>query len=69
MLACKVIVGEYCKGHSTATSAPYKEDGITQYETMVDDENDPKIYVVSKDYHAIPKYIIQFEKKSTRFPW
>ena len=58
MLVCKVIVGDYCIGNSGMTKPPPKSDGIGQYDTMADSLYNPSIFVITKDYHAIPKYII-----------
>ena len=60
MLLCKVIVGDYCVGSKNMIELPTKTDGVTQYETMVNRLKDPTVFVVSKDYHALPKYVITF---------
>ena len=65
MLVCKVIVGEYCIGtrNMDGSSVPYKADKKTRYESCVDDMVDPTIFVINRDYHAIPTHIITFKCK------
>ena len=61
LLVCNVLIGDCCKGTANMDYAPYKPDGITQYDTLVDDVSNPKVFVVTRDYHAIPKYCIQYK--------
>jgi poly [ADP-ribose] polymerase 10/14/15 len=61
MFLCKVLVGDYTKGHSGMTGPPTKPDGKTQYDSLVDNVSDPKIFVICKDYHAIPLYLILYK--------
>ena len=61
MLVCKVIVGEYTLGYKAMDkSLLYKPDKKTQYDSLVNDMENPTIYVINRDYHAIPVYIILF---------
>ena len=63
MFVCKIIVGSCCVGNSGMKVPPTKSDG-TQYDTLVDTIYNPSIYVICKDYHAIPKYLITFKQKT-----
>ena len=65
MLVCKVIVGEYCIGthDMDGSSVPYKPDKKTQYESCVNKMVNPTIFVINRDYHAIPTHIITFKYK------
>ena len=68
MLICRVIVGDYCKGTSDMQTIPFKSDGITQYDSLVNNVSNPKIFVISRDYHCIPYYLVKYrkiEKKQT----
>jgi len=63
MLVCKVIVGESHIGWKgiNGSNWPLKEDQKTQYESLVDREENPSIFVIHRDYHAIPTHIITFK--------
>ena len=65
MLVCKVIVGEYCVGTQDmdGSTVPCKSDGKTQYESCVEKLINPTIFVINRDYHAIPTHIITFKYK------
>jgi len=65
MLVCRVIVGEYCIGthDMDGSSVPYKADKKTQFESCVNQMVDPTIFVINRDYHAIPTHIITFKYK------
>jgi len=62
MLVCKVIIGEYTLGteEMDGSSIPYKKDKKTQYESCVNNLKKPTIFVINRDYHAIPTHIITF---------
>ena len=62
MFVCNIIVGETCVGNGSMTVPPTKNDG-KQYDTLVNSITNPSIYVICKDYHAIPKYLITFRQK------
>ena len=63
MLACRVLVGDYTKGFKyMGQEALYKEDGVTQYDSLVNDVLKPSIFVINRDYHAIPMYVIEFKR-------
>ena len=65
MLLCKVIVGDTTKGTYNLRKIPYKKDGVTQFETLVDNVKNPAVYVVTRDFMAVPKYKIWFRVKSS----
>ena len=64
MLACKVIIGEMVQGSKDMKTAPFMENNLTQYDTLVDNINKPCIFVITRDYFALPKYKIWFRKAS-----
>eukprot|EP01084_Bolivina_argentea_P064549 117694_1 len=59
LLLCRVIVGEYILGNKSMKTIPKKTDG-SEYDTLVNKENDPTIFVCWRDYHSIPCYLIKF---------
>ena len=63
MLVCKVIIGDCCIGQRHMVTPPFKPNSVLQYDSMVDDLNNPSIFVVTKDYHAIPVYSITYKPK------
>mmetsp|Transcript_60742 Transcript_60742/g.96511 ORF Transcript_60742/g.96511 Transcript_60742/m.96511 type:complete len:394 (-) Transcript_60742:197-1378(-) len=65
MLVCDVIVGECTVGsRDMPQSALYKPGTSTQFDTLVNRLEKPSVYVVRRDYHAIPKYILVFRRNS-----
>ena len=40
----------------------YKEDKVTQYDSLVNDLDNPSIFVINRDYHAVPIFVILFTK-------
>ena len=69
MLACRVVVGEYCRGKKDALT-PDVRDPVTQslYDTTVgllgkDNLSNPSIYVTYHDAQAYPCYIVKFRLK------
>jgi len=59
MLFCRVIVGEYAVG-TPHSRTQYKNDGKTQYDSFVNRLDRPTIFVINRDYHAIPTHIVRF---------
>ena len=61
MLACRVYVGDSTVGsYYMKKSELYKEDKVTQYDSLVNNTKNPSIFVINRDYHAVPCYIIVF---------
>lgn len=54
VIAARVLVGNIVQGSSTIV-----DPGCT-FHTTVDSASDPAIFVVYKDYQAIPEYVIRF---------
>ena len=62
MILCRVICGESCQGKDEYNKQiPNKPNVHHSYETMVDNLNDPTIYVVAKDNQAFPEFLISFK--------
>jgi len=66
MLVCRVIVGEFVQGtrKMDGASMPYKPDKKTQFESLVNHVQRPTIFVINRDYHAIPTHIITFKYRN-----
>ena len=64
MFVCNVIIGEYTKGTKKMKAAPeLPSDTNKRYDTLVDDESNPTIYVAMKDGQAYPEYVITYTKQ------
>ena len=68
MMACRVLVGEYCLGVKDALT-PDIRDPTTQmlYDTTVgllsnDTMANPSVYVTYHDAQAYPEYLIKFKQ-------
>ena len=60
MIYCSVLVGAYHQtNNSTNKDTDLRPDG-KQYDSTVDNCLNPTIFVVYKDYRAIPKYLIHY---------
>lgn len=56
-----VLTGEFSKSNKTLIDAPLKQgSNILKYDSVVDDLQDPQIYVIFSDHQAYPEYLIEF---------
>ncbi|KAM7002098.1 protein mono-ADP-ribosyltransferase PARP12 [Tautogolabrus adspersus] len=60
MFVALVLVGEYTRGSSSYVRPPPKGDGKTLYDSCVDRESDPSIYVVFEKQQIYPEYLISY---------
>uniref|UniRef100_A0A3B1JSA6 Poly [ADP-ribose] polymerase n=1 Tax=Astyanax mexicanus TaxID=7994 RepID=A0A3B1JSA6_ASTMX len=61
MYLCRVLTGDYTAGNSSMFVPPPKSaNSIVLYDTVVDNPNAPTIFVVFRDDHAYPEYLITF---------
>ncbi len=60
MLLCSVIVGDFTQGKEKYDTPPRKGDGVTQYDSMVDNIENPSIFVICRDFHALPLFKITY---------
>ncbi|XP_030281693.1 protein mono-ADP-ribosyltransferase PARP12 isoform X1 [Sparus aurata] len=60
MFAALVLVGEYTKGSSAHVRPPAKRDGKTLYDSCVNLESDPSIYVIFDKQQIYPEYLINY---------
>jgi hypothetical protein len=59
MLLAYVMVGDAVQG-TARTHPPRKPRGLGRYETMVDNESNPKIIATTVDGQALPLYIVAY---------
>lgn len=63
MLACKTYIGISTIGRQYMNRDElYMNDKVTQYDSLVNDLLNPVIYVINRDYHAIPCFILIFTR-------
>ncbi|XP_041651141.1 protein mono-ADP-ribosyltransferase PARP12-like [Cheilinus undulatus] len=62
MFVALVLVGEYIKGSSSYVRPPLKADNKTLYDSCVDNERNPSIYVVFEKQQIYPEYLINYSK-------
>ena len=58
---CKVLTGDFCQGTQGLKSTPDKDVTVTpktKYDSVVDDINNPNIFVIFNDTQAYPEYLI-----------
>ncbi|KAG7214866.1 hypothetical protein INR49_005134 [Caranx melampygus] len=60
MFVSLVLVGEYCRGSSSYVRPPPKGDSKVLYDSCVDDESDPSIYVIFEKHQIYPEYVINY---------
>ena len=61
MLACRVYTGDSTVGSMyMRRDELYKEDKVTQYDSLVNDIDNPTIFAINRDYHAVPLFLIIF---------
>nr|XP_020458611.1 poly [ADP-ribose] polymerase 12 isoform X2 [Monopterus albus] len=60
MFVALVLVGEYTRGHSSYVRPPQKEHSRDFYDSCVDCESNPSIYVVFEKQQIYPEYVIDY---------
>ena len=61
MFACRVVVGEYCKGKANALVPDVRNAATDElYDSTVDDVSDPSIFVTYHDAQPYAEYLIEF---------
>mmetsp|Transcript_159479 Transcript_159479/g.282633 ORF Transcript_159479/g.282633 Transcript_159479/m.282633 type:complete len:135 (+) Transcript_159479:1-405(+) len=61
MFLVRVAVGDYCQGIKDAKVPKEKAKNVL-YDTTVNDEADPSIYVTYHDAQAYPEYLVFFKQ-------
>jgi poly [ADP-ribose] polymerase 10/14/15 len=63
MILSRVIVGMYERGSSNMKDTNLRKDNSQhQYDSTVDNEHNPTIFVIYKDFQALPEYLIHYSK-------
>jgi len=63
MFLCRVLVGEYCRGKEGAVKPEARDhSGVHLYDSTVDNQDDPKIFVTYQNAQAYPDYIVHFKQ-------
>ncbi|NWQ95712.1 PAR15 polymerase, partial [Burhinus bistriatus] len=64
MYLARVLTGQYCAGSKGLITPPPKDpaDPTDLYDSVVDDVNSPKMFVIFNDIQAYPEYLITFRK-------
>lgn len=60
MFVALVLVGEYTRGSSSYVRPPTKGNNRTLYDSCVDNDRDPSIYVVFDKQQIYPEYVINY---------
>ncbi|KFQ64672.1 Poly [ADP-ribose] polymerase 12, partial [Pelecanus crispus] len=67
MFVARVLVGDYVKGNATYVRPPTKSfDGLRFYDSCVDNELNPSIFVVFEKYQIYPEYIIEYAEEEKK---
>ncbi|NWW21888.1 PAR12 polymerase, partial [Falcunculus frontatus] len=62
MCMARVLVGDYVKGNATYVRPPRKcADKVWFYDSCVDDELNPSVFVVFEKHQIYPEYIIEYK--------
>ncbi|NXO38877.1 PAR12 polymerase, partial [Locustella ochotensis] len=63
MFVARVLVGDYVKGNAAYVRPPEKcADKMRFYDSCVDDEFNPSVFVIFEKHQIYPEYIIEYEK-------
>ncbi|NXG68991.1 PAR15 polymerase, partial [Baryphthengus martii] len=64
MYLARVLTGQYCAGSRGLITPPAKNpaDPTDLYDSVVDNENNPTMFVIFNDIQAYPEYLITFRK-------
>ncbi|NXS75142.1 PAR12 polymerase, partial [Pandion haliaetus] len=63
MFVARVLVGDYVKGNAAYVRPPTKSvDGLRFYDSCVDNELNPSIFVVFEKYQIYPEYTIEYKE-------
>ncbi|KFQ29477.1 Poly [ADP-ribose] polymerase 12, partial [Merops nubicus] len=62
MFVARVLVGDYVKGNAAYVRPPTKSfNGLRFYDSCVDNELNPSIFVVFEKYQIYPEYLIEYK--------
>ena len=63
MYLAKVLVGKYTTGEQEMKAPPSRDKSKPEilFDSVVDDADNPTIFVVFNDFHVYPEYLITFK--------
>ena len=62
MYLCRVLTGDYTLGKKEMASPPSKSSNPNViYDSVVDNKDNPQMFIVFQDGHAYPEYLITFK--------
>ena len=67
MFLAKVLVGKFTQGKESYTSPPVRE-GLKLYDSCVDNEANPSIFVIFDLAQSYPEYLVQYEDAESLLP-
>lgn len=63
MFVARVLVGDFIRGNATYVRPPSKSTNtINLYDSCVDKESDPSIFVIFEKHQIYPEYIIEYRE-------
>ncbi|XP_068184872.1 poly(ADP-ribose) polymerase family member 14-related sequence 1 isoform X2 [Antennarius striatus] len=63
MYLCRVLTGDYTLGHQNMIAPPSKNSvSIQKYDSVVDNEAHPNMFIIFHDSQAYPEYLITFKR-------
>lgn len=65
MFICRVIIGKYTLGKKGMKMAPLLPGTNETYDTLVENETKPTIFVTMTDAQAYPEYLVTFKVQRT----
>ena len=60
MILSKVLTGEYTYGKPDMIAPPNKQNKAELFDSLVDNTNNPAIFVIFHDTQAYPQYVIEY---------
>eukprot|EP00931_Biecheleriopsis_adriatica_P006438 TRINITY_DN107838_c0_g1_i1.p1 TRINITY_DN107838_c0_g1~~TRINITY_DN107838_c0_g1_i1.p1 ORF type:complete len:630 (-),score=91.00 TRINITY_DN107838_c0_g1_i1:260-2149(-) len=61
----KVLVGAWTKGSPDLVEPPHRDkDGLSRYDSTVDDPEHPVNFCIFRDFQALPTYLVEFSMPS-----
>ncbi|XP_010013672.1 PREDICTED: poly [ADP-ribose] polymerase 12-like, partial [Nestor notabilis] len=67
MFVARVLVGDYVNGNTAYVRPPTKSaDGLRFYDSCVDNETNPSIFVVFEKYQIYPEYTIEYKEEEKK---
>lgn len=62
MYLCRVLTGDYTEGNKDMVAPPFKSPNSTElFDSCVNNQANPVIFVVFHDNQAYPEYLIKFK--------